>query len=486
MSIDYSGMKVLIMGLGLNGGGVASAIYLAKHGADLVITDLRNEGVLAPSLERLTDALPNETMSRIRFVLGRHETADFADADMVIKNPGARADSPFLRFARRIETDISLFLAASPSRLIAVTGSKGKSGTASALQWVLQKARENKSLDGNVFLGGNITISPLSFLDRLEPNDDVVLELSSWQLGDLKGRTKDAKQNSPLLKPRAAVITAILPDHQNYYHSMEDYVADKRVIGHGQDEGDVIVVENDHWGQSFLAETGARALVYADAPLPQDAMGGWLEQGRGVARTRYGEDVEITPAQTVVPGSRQKKGLLAAGLALLDLGLSADFISDNLGSFPGIEHRLEFFHERNGVRFYNDTAATIPEATAAALEAFFDVPVVLVAGGADKNLDFAPLVAAAVKAKAVVLLAGTAYTKLKTLLESAHIPYFGPFDDIAQAASVSEGLAAAGDVVVLSPGCASFGMFQNEFDRGNQWKAAVRGGYNHDHGEYHL
>jgi UDP-N-acetylmuramoylalanine--D-glutamate ligase len=394
---------------------------------------------------------------------------------MVIKNPGARADSPFLRFARRIETDISLFLASSPSRLIAVTGSKGKSGTASALHWVLQKARENKLLDGNAFLGGNITVSPLSFLDQLEPNDDVVLELSSWQLGDLKGRTKDGPQKLPLLKPRVAVITAILPDHQNYYHNMEDYVADKRIICHGQDEGDVIVVENDHWGQSFLAETRARSLVYADVPLPQDTMGGWLDQGRGFARTCYGEKLEITPAQTVVPGPRQKKGLLAAGLALLDLGLPADFISKNLGIFPGIEHRLEFFHERNGIRFYNDTAATIPEATAAALEAF-DVPVVLVAGGADKNLDFAPLAAAAVKAKAVVLLAGTAYTKLKALLESAHIPYSGPFDNIVQAASVSEGLAEAGDVVVLSPGCASFGMFQNEFDRGNQWKAAVCGG----------
>jgi UDP-N-acetylmuramoylalanine--D-glutamate ligase len=475
MRINYSGMKVLVMGLGLNGGGIASALYLAKHGADLTVTDLRNEKDLAPSLEKLANTLPNETMNSIRFVLGRHEIADFADADMVIKNPGVRADSPFLQFAAHIETDISLFLASSPARLIAVTGSKGKSSTASAIHWVLQKARENKSLDGNAFLGGNITVSPLSFLDRLEPKDDVVLELSSWQLGDLKGRTKDGGQDLPLLKPRVAVVTAILPDHQNYYNSMEDYVADKRIICHGQDTGDAIIVENNHWGQSFIAETKAHPLVYADVPLPQDTIGGWLEHGQGFARNSYGERFEITPTQTSVPGRQQKKGLLAAGLATLDLGLSANFISENLGVFPGVEHRLEFFCERNNISFYNDTTATIPEAAVAAIEAF-DRPVVLVAGGADKNLDFAPLAAAVAKAKAVVLLSGTAYAKLKALLESVSVPYFGPFGNINEAASISEKLATAGDVVVLSPGCASFGMFQNEFDRGNQWKAAVRGG----------
>ncbi|MDR0784977.1 MAG: UDP-N-acetylmuramoyl-L-alanine--D-glutamate ligase [Treponema sp.] len=470
MNMRYSGMKVLVMGLGLNGGGLASVLYLAKHGADLVVTDLRDERALAPTLEKLGQALSNKAASRIRFVLGRHETADFVDADMVIKNPGARADSPFLRSAARIETDISLFLAFSPARLIAVTGSKGKSGAASAVHWVLQKARENKYLYGNAFLGGNIAVSPLSFLDCLAPEDDVVLELSSWQLGDLKGRTKDG---SPLLKPRAVVVTAILPDHQNYYKSMDDYVADKRVVCHGQKQGDVIVVENDSWGQSFLAETKARPLVYADVPPPQGAAGGWLERGRGLARTCSGEEVEIVPIRTAAPWSRQKKNLLAAGLALLDLGLPASFISGSLGAFPGIEHRLEFFCERNGVRFYNDTTATIPEAAAAAVESF-DEPVVLVAGGADKNLDFTPLAAAAAKAKAVVLLEGTAVVKLKALLENARIPYFGPFNDINKAASVSEEQAAVGDVVVLSPGCASFGMFQNEFDRGSQWKAAVR------------
>ncbi|MDR0643649.1 MAG: UDP-N-acetylmuramoyl-L-alanine--D-glutamate ligase [Treponema sp.] len=477
MSINYSGMKVLVMGLGLNGGGLASALYAVKHGADLVVTDLRDERDLAPSLEKLSNALPIETMSRIRFVLGKHEISDFANADMVIKNPGAHADSPFLRFAARIETDISLFLASSPARLTAVTGSKGKSGTASAIHWSLQKARESKSLFGKAFLGGNIAVSPLSFLDELKSYDDVVLELSSWQLGDLKGKTKCGNPCVSLLKPRVAVVTAILPDHQNYYNGMEDYVADKRVICHGQDEDDVIVVENDHWGQSFLAETKARPLVYADAPLPQDVAGGWLEQGRGFVRTRSvgkWEKVEIVPTQTSVPGQRQKKNLLAAGLALLDLGLPASFVSESLGTFPGIEHRLEFFCERNGIRFYNDTAATIPEAAAAAVAAF-DVPIVLVAGGADKNLDFAPLVAAAAQAKAVVLLEGTACAKLKALLKSAHISYFGPFDNIGKAASVSEEVAAAGDIVMLSPGCASFGMFQNEFDRGNQWKAAVRG-----------
>ena len=229
---SYAGMKVLVMGLGLNGGGMPSARYLAGKGAEVTVTDLRDEKVLAPSIEELK-AFP------IRYVLGRHEMDDFRKADMVIKNPGVRPDSPYLMAAKRIETDISLFLAASPARLMAVTGSKGKSSTSSALHFVLKEYRENAVRGGKAWLGGNIALSPLSFLDELGEDDDVVLELSSWQLGDLRGRK--------LLKPRAAIITPIMRDHQDKYGSMEAYVNDKRLIYSDQDDADVTIAEDDDW-----------------------------------------------------------------------------------------------------------------------------------------------------------------------------------------------------------------------------------------------
>jgi UDP-N-acetylmuramoylalanine--D-glutamate ligase len=456
---------------------------------------MKDEKTLAASIEKL-DALEGPHRP-FRYVLGRHEMDDFARADMVIKNPGVPPHSPYLGAARRIETDISLFLAASPARLTAVTGSKGKSTTASAIHWTLQKAGEASPDHGKAFLGGNITVSPLSFLDQLSGADDVVLELSSWQLGDLRGRTREG--GGALLKPRAAVLTAIMADHQDRYGGMEAYVEDKRVIYQGQDRKDLTVASlDDPWGRSFLKESPGRTLPYSGQGLTQGAAGGWVDpdSGAGMIRLPEGVVVEAVPPVLAVPGRHQRKNLLAAALALTGLGLPAALVRDALGSFPGIEHRLEFFHQWRGIRFYNDTAATIPEAAAAAVEAFAGTGLILVTGGTDKNLDFSPLVGAAAGARAIVLLAGTGSDKLALLLKQGGIPFQGPWDTVEAAAKAAADAAAgiaaeteganpaktpavtgtaAGEAVtvVLSPGCASFGMFKNEFDRGRQWKEAV-------------
>ena len=473
---EYSGMKVLIMGLGLNGGNIEAAIYLGLRGADLCITDLRDEKALAPSIERLEEVLSG-TGKKIRYVLGHHEFQDFKQADIVIKNPGVRPDSPYLEHARHIETDISLFLAASPGRLIAVTGSKGKSSISSALHWALKNWAECKNNPDagkhRAYLGGNITLSPLNFLDELTKDDDVVLELSSWQLGDL-GNRLNKKNGRALLKPRAAVISAIMPDHLDRYGTMDAYIADKRIIYRGQEKDDVIVTEDDSWGRSFRWESRARPLVYSGSGLPKGVPGGWIdESGCGLARLREDEIAEVVPQNILVPGKHQKKNLLAAALALLDLGLPAEFINEQMGTFPGIEHRLEFFLESGGIFFYNDSAATIPEAAAAAIHAF-DRPPVLVCGGSDKNLDFTPLAKNAGAAASVFLLEGSGSAKLIPMLKAEGVLFKGPFDSLDAAVKAVLEKTRPGDIVVLSPGCTSFGMFLNEFDRGNKWKEAMR------------
>ena len=498
--MDYSGMKALVMGLGLHGGGLESARFMLRRGAVVTVTDTKDEKALAPSIEQLEAACREAGQGvSVRYVLGRHEAEDFRNADIVIKNPGVRPDSPWLQLAKRIETDISLFLAASPARLFAITGTKGKSTAASALHWILTKARESKAgfagktgFVNKAWLGGNITVSPLSFLEELTADDDVVLELSSWQLGDLKGRT--APNGGPLLKPRAAVLTAIMPDHLDRYASMEAYTADKRIIYSGQDRDCVTIAGDDEWGRSFLSETRGRSLVYARAPLPEGQSGGWLAdpEGPGLARL-YGDDwpgfdsrrstgetVELVPSRLRTPGTHQKQNLLAAALAAYGLGVEAEIIRNALASFPGIEHRLEFFHEAGGIRFYNDSAATIPEAAAAAVQALSPgAPLALVTGGNDKNLDFSVLAEAASEARAIILLAGSGSEKLKVLLDEAGINYRGPFDDLDKAVNTaleiarSETARGGCGIVALSPGCTGFGMFQNEFDRGRKWKDAV-------------
>ncbi len=461
---SLGGVKVTIMGLGLHGGGLESARFFARRGASVTVTDMRDEKTLAPSIEALA-GLP------IRYVLGRHEMADFSGADIVVKNPAVKSDSPYLSAAHRVETDISVFLAISNSPLVAVTGSKGKSSTASAIYHGFGAAGIS------AFLGGNITVSPLTFVEETSADRPVVLELSSWQLADIRGLG--------VLKPKVALLTSIMPDHMNRYSSMDEYVADKRLIYADQDCNMFTVCNRDQdWGRSFASETRGKVLWYSETEtgLP----GAWLEPAEGApARGRRGyfafpEDragapanpEEILPSELLVQGIHQRKNLLAAACALRAMGVDPEAIRGGMASFPGVEHRMEFFAESAGVRWYNDSAATIPQAVAAALLSF-DGPPVLITGGTDKNLDFEPVRKEYARAKSIILLAGTGTEKLRTLLDEDGLRYRGPFADLDAAVESAANDARPGDSVILSPGCTSFGMFLHEFDRGRKFKESA-------------
>jgi UDP-N-acetylmuramoylalanine--D-glutamate ligase len=453
---DLSGLKATVMGLGLNGGGLACARFLAERGAIVTVTDMKDASALESSIAAL-DGLP------IRYVLGKHELDDFASADLVVKNPAVRPDSPYLLAAKAIETDISLFLRFAQSPIIAITGSKGKSSVSSAIYHVLSASGHK------AFLGGNITVSPLSFIGECGPDVPVVLELSSWQLADMRALH--------VLKPRVAVLTSIMPDHMNRYSSMDEYVADKRLIYADQDRSCFTICNaDDPWGRSFASETRGEVLWYSSGKDP--VQGAWLEEGparRGFYSSSADPEIAelILPERVLVPGIHQRKNLLAAALACRAYGLPASAVSSAIATFPGVEHRLELFAEDRGVSWYNDSAATIPQAVAAALESF-DRPVVLITGGTDKNIDFSPVRSAYSKAKAIVLIAGSGTDKLIPILRSDGLPFSGPFDSIDSAVASAHSLAASGDIVLLSPGCTSFGMFLHEFDRGLKFKDAAR------------
>lgn len=445
------GLRVTVMGLGLNGGGLASALFFAAHGAEVTVTDLRDAATLAPSIAALEGR-------RLRYVLGRHELADFSGADLVIKNPAVKPGSPFLAAARDVETDVSVFLRLARGKVVAVTGSKGKSSTASAVHHGLAAAGRR------AFLGGNITVSPLGFLDETSDDSWTVLELSSWQLADMRGMG--------VLRPAIAAITSIMPDHLNHYSSMNEYVADKRLVYADQGPADWTICLDDGWGRSFQRETPARPLALRDVPPPPGAAGAWLEGGKGYIAMSGGEGRWVLDEELAVPGAHQRSNLLMAAVACSLAGVSDAAVRSAMASFPGVEHRLEFVAERKGARWYNDSAATIPQACMAAIRSF-DEPLVLIAGGTDKALDFAPLAEAAREPKAIVLLAGSGTDKLVRVLAAAGRAYEGPYGDLGSAVERARDLASPGDVIVLSPGCASFGMFLNEFDRGRKFKEAV-------------
>lgn len=489
---DIKGKNIVVMGLGLNGGGEACVRFFLKHGANVLATDMKTAEQLQPTIQRLADD-PEIDTSRLKYRLGEHKIEDFHHADCVIKNPGVKIEgNKYLAAAKNIETDISIFLHFTKAPVIAVTGSKGKSSTVSAINYGLNKA------GFTAFLGGNITVSPLTFLEKTNEKTPVVLELSSWQLADLRGRSA--------LKPKICIITKIVPDHQNWYHAMEPYVADKRLIYADQTPSDYSIFdfEGDEpgtgpesggtWGDFFAKETKGTVLRYAKSKLPEGIFGVYQtkdEEGSfcGKAILPGMKEPETILKNLIVPGDHMKINALNAALVLRLMGVPSTQCVKIMGEWPGIDHRLQFFHEyKNNAggtfRFYNDSCATVPEAAAAASQSF-GKPVYLLTGGTDKGLELSPLSKTLsgknkneIPVKSLYLLKGTATDKIVPELDSANVKYSGPFSSLnemllALKAEI-ENSTQKGEIVVFSPGATSFGMFANEFDRGNKFMQAVK------------
>ena len=448
---DIKGKKVTIMGLGLNGGGEAAVRFFLNKGAYVTVTDMKTQEQLAATVDKLNSDTSLDH-SRLTYRLGEHRIEDFENADCVIKNPGVKFEgNKYLAAARAIESDLSIFLRFTDCPIIAVTGSKGKSSTVSAIYYGLKEA------GFETFLGGNITVSPLTFFDQVNSDTPVVIEFSSWQLADLRGRG--------VLRPHIAIITKIVPDHQNWYGNMESYVADKRLIYADQTKGDYSIFDSDDWGDRFAEETKATVL-------------------------RYGEKAKwtIDLGELLVPGQHMKTNAQNAALVMHLMGIPDDRIIEILQKWPGIDHRLQYFHSwknENGqtVKFYNDSCATVPEAAAAATQAF-GKPIILMTGGTEKGLELTPLIETltkpqsdTIKIKDIYLLAGSATDKLVPELDKAGVKYHGPFnglEPLLQEAKEYMNKSNSDEIFVFSPGATSFGMFSNEFDRGNKYMNEVK------------
>ena len=430
---DLSGCRAVVMGLGLHGGGVGVAQYLAAQGATVTVTDLRDEATLRPSLAALAD-LP------LRYVLGRHEEKDFRRADLVVRNPAVPLDSPYLALARetgaQIEMESSLFIRACRSPFVAgVTGTKGKTTTTVLLSRMLAAAGHH------VITAGNLRVSMLSRLADITAETRVALELSSWQLEAFAPHA---------YSPPLAVVTNVLPDHLNRYAGMDDYAAAKEINVRYQHTDDTAVLNQ---GNAYTRAMGARApgrVVWFGA---QDALPG--------------------EADSPPRGVHQRENLAAAAAAARAWGADDAAIASVMRDFRGVPHRQELVRTWRGIRFVNDTTATMPTATIACLETI-PGPHVLLLGGADKRLDFTALAHALRdrqdSIRGIVLLEGSATDRLAAALPR---PAAGRYDNLEHALEQAAALAHPGDAVILSPGCASFGMFQHEFERGDAFRAWV-------------
>lgn len=435
-STRFTGKKITVMGLGLLGG-IGDIRYLAEAGAELTLTDLKSPEELASSLSVLK-VYPN-----IRYTLGHHELTDFRDRDLIIKAPSTPLDSPYIAEARKNGIPVTMWAALfcrfakeAGASVVGVTGTRGKTTTTALITEIIRASGKP------VITGGNVAgTAMLPRLAELAQYSQIVLELDSWKL---QGFAEEK------LSPDLAVFTTFLADHQNYYHSMDTYLADKANIFRFQDEGDTLVLgsqcaevvrahhENDFHGKVVVA--GAES-------LPED----WTLR---------------------LPGEHNRYNAALALVAARVLGIPDEVSREALASFEGVPGRLELVGEKGGVQFYNDTTATTPDATIAALRALDPEGkknVILIMGGADKELDMSPLLKEVlVRTKDVVFLSGTGTDRIRT--EASQVPEFGTLKEAFDAAVAA---AAPGDAVLLSPAFASFGMFKNEYDRGDQFMALV-------------
>ncbi len=466
------GTRVLVMGLGVHGGGLGVTRWLIRQGAHVTVTDMATAEALAESLAALRHAA-HVAGAQVEYVLGGHRAEDFSQHAMIVVNPAVRPDSHWLALARasgaQIETEMTLFFRHCPGPIIGITGTKGKSTTT-----LLTGAMLRQQYPDTV-VAGNLRVSALEALEHITPTTPVVLELSSFQLMGL---------GAAGMSPRYACVTNIAPDHLDYHGSMQAYITAKQQIFYHQSAGDVVVLAEELTRENWVSGSvpfyrpGADALntrarrCYTFSADP--------ERTADCSITRHGQivcgTVHIADQTDIrLPGTHNLANVLAATTLAHSAGVSAANIRAAIRSFGGVEHRLELVAEHAGIRYINDTTATNPTAAQAALHSFSE-PIVLLAGGADKQLPLDTLAQTiAQRVKALVLLAGSATERLEHAVrrQSRSVPISGPYTDFAAAIHAAQALAAPGDVILLSPGCASFGMFLNEFHRGEEFRRIV-------------
>ena len=440
MNTDFlKGKSVLVMGLGVFGGGVDSAKFAARLAKKVIVTDKTDEKKLAESIKEL------QQFKNIEFHIGGHNIEDFTEADVIIVNPAVDETNPYIDAAKSknklITSQMEIFFQLCPAKIVAITGSNGKSTTTALTAHLLKNVK-----DGNVWLSGNIgNCSLLETLDKIKSNDTVVLEISSFQLEQL-ARIKKS--------PCVGCITNIAPNHLDRHKTMENYCNAKENVFRFQESGDVVVLN-----------------AYDEKCLE------WHKKYSKTVRKCYLFDREKLDSSLTaafkLPGKANRENLAAAVTIAHHFGLKDEDLVDAVVSFVSLPHRLQLVGTVNGVKYYNDSIATTPESTVVGVEAFSE-PKILIAGGYDKGLDFDKMAQAiSDKLKALILIGQTADKIEQSVKKTGKVPPIYRANSLADAVKKAAEISAAGDVVLLSPACASYDMFVNFVQRGNMFAELV-------------
>ncbi len=458
--------RIGIIGFGKEGQAVAR--FLRRHGLQAFVFDEQSRSGFPEELIRELEG------AGFAFQIGTPIT-DFSGVDIVFRSPGFHRLHPALRAAEAaglvVTSQTKWFLEQCPAQVIGVTGTKGKGTTVSLIARCLEESIaqggvvNHISPNAAVFVTGNIgKTDPLDLLDVLEPKDFVVFELSSFQLQDVT------------TSPHVAVCLMVTSEHLDHHKSLEEYHAAKAPIANYQKLDDVIIYAADYEISRRIGQL-SRGAKYSYTRTSGGAYGATIQNEKDMI-VFHGTPTEgsIDLQGRVLRGAHNLENMAAAALAAQAVGVSLSTITHALVTFPGLEHRLEYVRTVNGVTFYNDSFATTPESTMAAIAAFDD-PKIVILGGSEKNSDFnnlAKCIADTVSVRSLIVIGVTAPRILQALQTAG---YTGAY--VTGAMTMNEigkqilEVAQSGDVVLLSPACASFDMFPNYKERGAQFKAYV-------------
>lgn len=471
---------MLVVGLGREG--KALALYLSRHGFTVTATDSQPAQKLNLEMSELTEA-------GVSLVLGEHPLSLLDQADLLFVSPGIPLETPFLAAARArglpLSTESRLFCFLCPASILGITGSSGKTTTTTLVGNIL------KATGRTTWVGGNIGYPLISVVDQIRPDDVVVMELSSFQLEFFHARL-NRNANIRALSARAIGLPALLdnwspsfsailnitPNHLDRHPSMKHYVRAKRALVDYQNRDDVAVLNLDNdMTRTIGYQIGSRTRWFSlEAQVPNGAC---LVDDQMVLLDRDGTTRRIARRSEVkLRGRHNLSNILAACIMAGEAGASVEAMHGVVTSFTGVEHRLQWVKERRQVNYYNDSIATSPERLVAALTSF-EEPIVLLAGGRDKHLPWEEAARLILQKARAVILFGEAAQLIAAAIRKARRELPGTATFVHRQATLDEAVALAGqvarpgEVVLLSPGCASYDMFRDFAERGERFKELV-------------
>lgn len=454
----FKGKNILVVGFGRSG--VAVSKYMAKQGAKVTVTDLKQRPELTESLNEVSEL-------KIEYDLGKHTSRFFTTSDLIVVSPGVPLTIKPLDEARAanvpITSEIDLAAVALKEPLVGITGTNGKT-TTTLLLGEMFKA-DNK----RTFVGGNVGNPLLNHVVSGNEADVVVAELSSFQL-----------ELAEKMVPAAAIFTNIDQDHMDRYPDMDSYILAKKKLLMACGKNSYVILNYDDPIISRFYTDSPGKLLWFTKQNPMEIGGTFAENFTGAYYLPEKKQIigKFTGREEVYDlsklrlfGDHNRENLMAAMCAARSMGVSPKAIQNVIDAFPGVPHRLEFVRKKGGVFFINDSKATNVMSVQKSLSSFKKNPIILIAGGKDKEFDFTPLAPLVNQRCRMLILLGEAKEKINRAIgDYAETFLVGTFEE---AVLLAYQKSQSGDIILLSPGCASFDMFRNYEERGEYFKKLV-------------